>query len=1469
MGNQLVAPRPSAPNPNDRTQVYRPDTRSNINKFGGLLKGFGEAVVSPVNIITRNLAAGMGANNALEQEMRRAAELEAQNARTFRKLKAEKKITPEQYRFSTQRGNELTREARQNVTDVANTTSNRRLIAAGGETIFDLATLGTGKLALTSAKTGLKGLARTGAKQGAVAGAFGSFSGEKAPTAKEVAGYTAGGAALGGVLPIVGRAIGKILPGATSRKIAKSTDIVEITEELYKKYPNADPDELVRLAESLTKKTKAKQVRQIVKEFEVMKTPTTTPNRVAGSQFTKGVVNYNTAAQELKVAGFAPQEVSDILADTSQKTVVGKAGVRSEDVWENARRYEEQRLAETSQPTPAEAATPPTVVTPEPKPVATQQPAPVQEGTPSASADLAQADITKIPDDIQQKIINGQALTPEDMSKIAEVSGATPARVTPDSRIVQLDRTVQEALKRGGFDEAVAVYMKQGMSYGDAQAAARRVANESDIPLVKQAIEGEPRTVDGKAIKAPEVKQTMKDLSAARAISNTDAKLSSATIERAAKQYGVDTSDLGFIQRYQSGQLTDPNEVAFGQVLKQETDRIFELQKQIDPTIEYRQNYLPQSYAQDATKVDEAVRLLQTRTNAASPRKFRTYEEAQQFGLAPKFQNIEQMVGESAGSAQNALANKAIVDNGLEQGLFSTRQVDRNWKIVEGFSQGGSPIYASPKVANVINNALQESTDALSKSVRGLGKLNATWQDIMLSGGVPYTPANFFVFGQMVKEFTAGRVGVVKDLIYSMSDNLTQKRFVENADFVRKMADRGLTFNVKTHMDNVAEGWLDNQWGKAMNKATFERFMPNQYLSVAENIYKKTGDLDLAANTVKQYYGIVDQIAKGRSTNIQNGINAAFFAPKYRESIINSLINTGKSLTTGIGDPSLHMNRRLAAGMAVTVVAAEMLQRQISGHGLLENRKGQEASIEITLGEKDEKGNQKVVNIPLMPGFLTLPRAAIRAVQGAVNGDIVGSDPNKPSVLGEASKVLATPLQVAGQALNNADYFGRPIYNSEDIANQEGTEPDSGLTKFGKIAKYVGFQGMPGYGRAVRDAINGKSGLEVAAQAGELPLRFGKRLNPATESYFKDRDEIYSKLDKNGKAVWDAIHPKVKNVNGEYMTDPTVDSALARAANYLNNDNVRKAENEMARRAKARGQKVDPLWELDDKKQRIALRIQTLPPMDPQRDKLKKDNPWYTKLSRDRSAFFDSLPPSDPNKPKSPVDYPEPDAKTSSLVDAYYQLEDSAMKRNFLKENPEVGAQFAKQEQYNRAIRAAKDLPQYDKYPEASPEVQRLNDLYSNLPKGEGKVKRDGTRSSPTRSAWIKSHPKEFALLTDHWNKTSQWTLQNEAEMANFEGEEMSEKGIKAISSIGGGSGGGGFGFSKTARKAGEWWVDEKGEYHRIDNTKKRMGLEELLSSIKASGFKVPDFDITPQKRVFKVDLPSAAPKKSKVKIRL
>jgi hypothetical protein len=52
------------------------------------------------------------------------------------------------------------------------------------------------------------------------------------------------------------------------------------------------------------------------------------------------------------------------------------------------------------------------------------------------------------------------------------------------------------------------------------------------------------------------------------------------------------------------------------------------------------------------------------------------------------------------------------------------------------------------------------------------------------------------------------------------------------------------------------------------------------------------------------------------------------------------------------------------------------------------------------------------------------------------------------------------------------------------------------------------------------------------------------------------------------------------------------------------------------------------------------------------------------------------------------------------------------------------------------------------------------------------------------RSAWINSHPAEWTKITDQYSKVAQFNLQNDAEIANFEGENLSDKGISSITSL-------------------------------------------------------------------------------------
>jgi len=1018
----------------------------------------------------------------------------------------------------------------------------------------------------------------------------------------------------------------------------------------------------------------------------------------------------------------------------------------------------------------------------------------------------------------QTVVFSDKALTP--LSKNAPMYKSNDP-LNPSSFAKVFGGTEQQATKvldtsNPTMEKAVTTIMqKEGLTADKARVKVNKILKESTGTELKDTITpGVPLRVEGNPAKNPQVQEVLQGLSKARGKAGVEGSQVAGSISSKAKELGVPV-DQGFIDRFQAGKLTG-DEKLLGDHIKSLTDPLFKKQAQLDKSIQYRKNYVPQSYANTADEVASAIKKLQTSTGAAKRREFNTYAEAAQYGLTPKLQSIDQMIGTSAQKAEGALQNRDLIKKGIESGVLST-DPNMGIQVVGLKAPGGAPVFAQKEVADTINGVLQKGTGTLAKTLNKTAEGAGLAQDVMLQGGIPGTNANFFVAGQAVKDTTRNigkapfhPIQAIKQEANLVGDffrgtDATVKRFTQdsfkangadipNSTFVRDLANQGLYIQPQTAMSGMTKGTVRKAWDSLGNNPTFGRYMPNRLLSTAQEVYSQTvGDLGhdaaikLAADTTKTFTGQVDTILKGRS-NLANDISSvALFAPKYRESIVNSLTNVVKSVyPSKWDDPTFKPSRELLGGMAATLAGYEALNMKLNGHSMFENRQGQELSLQIPYGQKDEKGNQKVVNVPFMPGFMTIPRAIGSAAVAVKNGDVKG-------VVAQGSKALSAPLQIIGNVTGNKDYFDRPIYLDQKNADAEGVNPDSAGVASKKVAGYVAGQLSPAWVRGVIDKASGKPTVQALATALEAPVRFGKQVNPDTLAYFKDRDAVYNSLDKNDRAVWDTIHPKLKNVNGEYIVDKSVDSGLARASNYLDRPKVLAAENEMAQRAKARGQKVDPLFDLPGDQQRIALRMDTLPPKDPNKTILRKQNPWYNDFTAQRSAFFDSLPPGDPNKPKGPISYPEASPQTQSLVDAYYQLQDPTQKRNMLTSNPDIADQFAKEEQYSRAVRAAKNLPQYDKYPEPPKDVQNLLDFYTSMPKGEG-----ANGKSPTRSAWIKSHPNEWAKLTDQFSKQAQYSLQQDASLAQFEGQDLTEKGIKSIQSLakslGMSTGGGGYG---------------------------------------------------------------------------
>ena len=221
---------------------------------------------------------------------------------------------------------------------------------------------------------------------------------------------------------------------------------------------------------------------------------------------------------------------------------------------------------------------------------------------------------------------------------------------------------------------------------------------------------------------------------------------------------------------------------------------------------------------------------------------------------------------------------------------------------------------------------------------------------------------------------------------------------------------------------------------------------------------------------------------------------------------------------------------------------------------------------------------------------------------------------------------------------------------------------------------------------------------------------------------------------------------------------------------------------------KERGLLGNPLYELPDEQARVVLSVKALANNDARAKVLINANPWIKDYYKKQSDYYDQVMSklSDKQRQDANIDsmgaqIPVATPETQKKLDELSKITDFAQKAQFYNDNPEVTDYFARQEEYQRFKDASQGLPLLDPYPTPSPEVKAIMDVYNSIPKNNGPLKRDGTASSPDRSAWIKANPQKFALLTDQWNKQTLYQLAKEGAMAQYEGVDFSKKTLDKI----------------------------------------------------------------------------------------
>lgn len=525
---------------------------------------------------------------------------------------------------------------------------------------------------------------------------------------------------------------------------------------------------------------------------------------------------------------------------------------------------------------------------------------------------------------------------------------------------------------------------------------------------------------------------------------------------------------------------------------------------------------------------------------------FKTYEEARMFGLKPKYDKISDLLGAYERLLLQTSAARNFIDDLAEAGKIVVERIaPMDWQPIKYGPAGIKGYWASPKVGNFIDNLFQglEDQGLFGKFVHRIAELNKFGQNIALSGGAPFTSVNFFTMGIVNKELMRGNLKAFKAFITANSDKATIQSLQNDYKYIEMMARNGIPFRSIAGVPQETYETIKTKWGnlktsikekplspssysgffeivgegvdKVFGKKTFDNFLPLLYTQVFKDSYLsliKSGMSDtqaqvMAANLTRLSQGIMEDV--GRSQKTQDELTALFFAPVYRESIINVLTNTAKSVTTQIKNPMYNYNRKLLAGLIIAFGVYQLLNKKLNGQYTWQNPQNHEADLRIPLS------NGQIAYVPFMPGFMALPRTIIGGANGLLQGDV-----NKAfEKLGTSfSMVLKTTLDV----LTNTNYFGDPIYKDTDTRAE----------KIAKIGSYIGLEFNHPYVKELVKQISGntKPLYQSMITATELPIKFSTQSKEDLSDFYNSLAEkavANAKINKKYRAIYENVQTLV------------------------------------------------------------------------------------------------------------------------------------------------------------------------------------------------------------------------------------------------------------------------------------------------------------------------------------------------------
>jgi hypothetical protein len=603
----------------------------------------------------------------------------------------------------------------------------------------------------------------------------------------------------------------------------------------------------------------------------------------------------------------------------------------------------------------------------------------------------------------------------------------------------------------------------------------------------------------------------------------------------------IEGDGMDLIHRYQAGeQLPQTTQIKqiFDDLRKEALARGLEVKE--------RQNYIPQVYKGSPIEIQSAVlkyitdhgvsdemardyvagikplpedvaNRLKLSPTFEKERVFASYKVAEEYGLTPKYDKISDLAAHYRDEMNKAIANQKLITSLVEGGkIMPTGNAPKEWIPLNTQFSVKTHYSAPANTAKIINDIFANPDLAgLGAKVVHVGAVASKGaQEIALSAGIPNTTVNFFAIGQLVKELTAGNFKSVSAFLRANLNSATVKFFEKHKQTLLDMAEQNIdvtnrvgSFNQKSFIELLKTQEFKKAIGHgldiAFGKKTFESFMPMMQVQLFEDIVKSGIKKGLspeeakiiAGDTLRKNFGLnTDAFAQGQLT--KDTLSAVFFAPRFRESIIRTLFQTGKAggnLIKYIGtagksklDPSSARNQLLLGGMILTFAVYDLMNRQLNdGQDMWENPAGKEFSLRIPTE------NGEVIYLEFMPSFLAFARNMASGGIALAKGDF--------NTAGQKfGSVFSMPLKITSEVLTNRDYFGNPIYKDSDTT----------LQKTEKLALYTGLAVNHPYIKEAVNQIQDKKPLyQSVITALELPLKFSTKDKESTSAFYNAMDE--------------------------------------------------------------------------------------------------------------------------------------------------------------------------------------------------------------------------------------------------------------------------------------------------------------------------------------------------------------------------